>query len=884
MKKILLIILSCFSFIIEGHAQSELIYHTDFDTDQDWKGITPCETKIDNGRIVFNPDRIKLEYTSIAITKDFPLDYFRDFSIETSMSVLNQGTGVQFGLVLGAEKFKTNIFKIFQQEYLIFDHYDGNAFVNYFPMLKFGSAKGKDGDNYKLKIEKIGSQYSLYVNDVLISKASNVDIYGSKIGFYVDYKQTIAVDYLTIKYLPENYNPNTVPNPVITKEALDEDELRKQFTTFYQDNKYDDGILHFTNVIKSYPTSSLSYYLRGFFYSQQSKYQLAIKDYTQSIALDKSDQVFQTYTSRADTYFSNKQYDLAINDYDESIRLNHDDNNNAFLGRGETWVEKELYDQAIADFSEAIRISPNFVRAYYGRTKTNKILGKYDLAIQDLKKCIEINSKLGDAYIGLLAPFARLKNFEQTKYYYQQYTTKEVWSVSSNPYWNFYQYYVTAAAENIPNGAYEQALVNLNKGITEYKLKSSADYQLEYTDMLSLKGYVLEKLSRPNEAIDFYNQSLLIYKNQPEVKLALSLINKKPAVLVKVDKTPPTISITSPAVTRGLNVVQKNKLIIVTGKATDESGIYEIMVNGVEAGVDALGNFSASIPLAFGDNQIMVSATDAKFNKASFNFIITRKANEIVKPVVEDNPIVIAKAEITPEGKFYALIIGVQDYADESINDLDMPVADASSLYQTLTSRYTFEPENVSLLKNPTRDELFESLENLSHQVKSTDNLLIFYAGHGYWDENRRQGYWFPSDARRLNRSSWLTNADLKEYINAIKSKHTLLISDACFSGGIFKSRSVMTGASRAVRVLYDLPSRKAMTSGTLKEVPDKSVFIEYLVKRLNQNIEKYLSAEQLFSSFRTAVINNSANGQVPQFGEIKEAGDEGGDFIFIRK
>jgi hypothetical protein len=156
--------------------------------------------------------------------------------------------------------------------------------------------------------------------------------------------------------------------------------------------------------------------------------------------------------------------------------------------------------------------------------------------------------------------------------------------------------------------------------------------------------------------------------------------------------------------------------------------------------------------------------------------------------------------------------------------------------------------------------------------------------GHGFWDEARNQGYWFPSDARRQNRSTWLTNADLKEYISAIKSKHTLLISDACFSGGIFKSRSVMAGASRAVKELYELPSRKAMTSGTLKEVPDQSVFIQYLVKRLQQNTEKYLSAEQLYSTLRIAVINNSANGQVPQFGEIKESGDEGGDFIFIKK
>jgi len=76
--------------------------------------------------------------------------------------------------------------------------------------------------------------------------------------------------------------------------------------------------------------------------------------------------------------------------------------------------------------------------------------------------------------------------------------------------------------------------------------------------------------------------------------------------------------------------------------------------------------------------------------------------------------------------------------------------------------------------------------------------------------------------------------------------------------------------------------SRKAMTSGTLKEVPDESVFLKYLMERLEENQEEYLASEQLFYSLKPAVLNNSEN--VPQFGEVKNAGDEGGDFIFVKR
>ncbi len=72
------------------------------------------------------------------------------------------------------------------------------------------------------------------------------------------------------------------------------------------------------------------------------------------------------------------------------------------------------------------------------------------------------------------------------------------------------------------------------------------------------------------------------------------------------------------------------------------------------------------------------------------------------------------------------------------------------------------------------------------------------------------------------------------------------------------------------------------MTSGTLTEVPDRSSFTKYLLERLNENNDTYLSSWQLFNSFRIAVINNSL--ALPQYGEIQNVGDEGGDFIFLRR
>ena len=246
-------------------------------------------------------------------------------------------------------------------------------------------------------------------------------------------------------------------------------------------------------------------------------------------------------------------------------------------------------------------------------------------------------------------------------------------------------------------------------------------------------------------------------------------------------------------------------------------------------------------------------------------------------------PIIITDGKkILMEGEYYGLIIGINEYQDPLINDLDEPIKDAQKLIDILTGSYTFEEKNIIFLKNPTREEIIATLDKLEKIITSKDNLLIFYAGHGHWDELTQKGYWLPSDARHENTAKWFRNSSLSGYISSIKSNHTLLIADACFSGGIFKTRAAFGTPAMAVQKLYELPSRKAMTSGTLKEVPDKSVFLQYLTRRLINNKDKYLPSEQLFYSFKPAVLSNSIN--VPQFGEIRNCGDEGGDFIFIKR
>ena len=101
------------------------------------------------------------------------------------------------------------------------------------------------------------------------------------------------------------------------------------------------------------------------------------------------------------------------------------------------------------------------------------------------------------------------------------------------------------------------------------------------------------------------------------------------------------------------------------------------------------------------------------------------------------------------EGKHYPLLIAIQDYADQNIVKLDNPIKDATRLKQTLTTYYTFdsEPQYMVLLSNPKRSDLIIAFEKITAAVTTKDSLLIFYAGHGYFDDKTERGYWLPADA-----------------------------------------------------------------------------------------------------------------------------------------
>ena len=249
-------------------------------------------------------------------------------------------------------------------------------------------------------------------------------------------------------------------------------------------------------------------------------------------------------------------------------------------------------------------------------------------------------------------------------------------------------------------------------------------------------------------------------------------------------------------------------------------------------------------------------------------------------------------------GKFHALLIGIDKYKKDP---LEYPTKDVDSIKKVLTNYYQFDQEHITILKNPTRDEIINKLASFSESdsISNKDNLLIFFAGHGSYNQVEDESYWIPAESFE-NEGAWVSLNDIKTKLKAIRAKHILLIVDACFGGRIFDcnirgienidqrrnpSQENNDESQPSLNATYDLESRRAITSGNKdQEVRDKSVFLEHFLKKLKENKKDYIFSNEIFTEINRPVTNESSNHQKPLNGVICGLPDEGGDFIFFKK
>ncbi|MBC7841358.1 MAG: caspase family protein, partial [Gemmatimonadaceae bacterium] len=242
-------------------------------------------------------------------------------------------------------------------------------------------------------------------------------------------------------------------------------------------------------------------------------------------------------------------------------------------------------------------------------------------------------------------------------------------------------------------------------------------------------------------------------------------------------------------------------------------------------------------------------------------------------------------------GTYHAIIFAVGDQqASSGLPSLRFPIKEADSLRAVITREYTFDPKNVQVVKNPTREAILDSLEAVARRLGPEDNLLVVYSGHGGFDEAGREGYWLAADAANARKSTWIPNESIRTWLRTLKARSVLLITDACFSGSLNRSnddRVVLPADNQraiAGALMYARrSSRQAMTAGTAKEtVPQVSIFSMEIIAALKARRAPVFMAQQLAGEInpRVAAVAHTT----PTFSAVPGIESDQGDFVFVRR
>ena len=293
------------------------------------------------------------------------------------------------------------------------------------------------------------------------------------------------------------------------------------------------------------------------------------------------------------------------------------------------------------------------------------------------------------------------------------------------------------------------------------------------------------------------------------------------------------------------------------------------------------------------------------YQKIYFENDIKDYLNRIKNRLVKNDTIIRSRGAVPikskkaksnlPSYSKYALIVGIDEYKSNEWSNLVNPVFDAKTVHDILSNDYGFQSK---LLINPGKEEILTQLLSYKEVIKdSTSQFLFFFAGHGDYEkpfEGTLVTKTTKSKEQDPLRSSYITHANLRNYLNYVPAKHVLVVLDACF-GGTFDQALGSKGSRSGNLDMYDdigkaefikrkmkYQTRRYITSGGKEYVPDgrkghHSPFARKLIEALRENSSnnEVLTINKL-NSYLEKVSPEPRSGE---FGSNKP----GSDFIFVR-
>ncbi len=218
--------------------------------------------------------------------------------------------------------------------------------------------------------------------------------------------------------------------------------------------------------------------------------------------------------------------------------------------------------------------------------------------------------------------------------------------------------------------------------------------------------------------------------------------------------------------------------------------------------------------------------------------------------LMEVDKIILDDAEIPEQetGINYLFIIGVEQYQHLPLCENVIAISD--KLVDLLTNKYRYNPDHIFTLHNSeaTASNILKKLDYFIDELEHDDNLLIFYLGHGYLDEDG-DNYWLPYEAEIEEESTFLENMTILNFVRQIYCANTLIMSDSFVCNEYFANMKIIP------------PKQKQLLFGWNFQylAPDATPnvcqgLIKTFIKILENNEQEKIGLLEIIQSLRTTL------------------------------
>ncbi|MDZ4795551.1 MAG: caspase family protein [Bacteroidota bacterium] len=231
-----------------------------------------------------------------------------------------------------------------------------------------------------------------------------------------------------------------------------------------------------------------------------------------------------------------------------------------------------------------------------------------------------------------------------------------------------------------------------------------------------------------------------------------------------------------------------------------------LLVNGIE-----VRRYNSSQLEKNGNSyELKISKDDLK------DLLIDGRENSVIVKAYTNGNSISSRGVIINEDKtkmaaaapnLYAVMVGISDYKGNEL-DLKYAAKDATDISATLGNAArkllnTDGKEHVFMYNLttaadryllPEKNSIKKTLEEIGKKATANDILLLFFAGHGVMEGEKKQFYFLTADASKTSAAEavkdvGISTAELTEWIKpqTIKAQKRILIFDACNSGQAIK-------------------------------------------------------------------------------------------------